>query len=282
MNLNQRISRDLSEHPVTAALRAIRYTELSVELITPEEEGRWNKLVRKHHFLKEHRLVGESIRYVAKQNGQWIALLGWSSSAFHLQDRDGWIGWSDAQRQVRRHLVACNSRFLILQKKSQNPNAASQILSLNLQRLSEDWTLLYGHPILLAETFVDPKQFEGTCYRASNWTEIGLTKGFGRSHLDFYQLNAKPKAIFVYPVHPDGRLLLSAPVLPPALAPMERKATPHQYPLTLEQTESLVQAFKELPDPRKRRGWRHRQIASILAIVTVAMIAGNNTLIGIG
>jgi Domain of unknown function (DUF4338) len=126
MNINQYVSSDPSEHPVTVALRAIGFTELNVEPIKPEEEKGWNKLMRKHHYLKEHRLVGESIRYVAKQNGRWIALLGWSSSAFHLQDRDAWIGWSDAQRQTRRHLVACNSRFLILQKKSQNPNAASQ------------------------------------------------------------------------------------------------------------------------------------------------------------
>src|SRR5439155_15053416 len=84
--------------------------EIRVELVGPEEEARWNKLVRKHHCLKEHRMVGESLRYVAKQNGRWIALLGWSSAAFHLRPRDAWIGWSDAQRNAGRHLMACNAR----------------------------------------------------------------------------------------------------------------------------------------------------------------------------
>ena len=73
---------------------------------TEAEEARWNKLIRKHHYLKEHRMVGESLRYVAKQKGEWIALLGWSSAAFHLRARDAWIGWTDNLRKSRRCLVA--------------------------------------------------------------------------------------------------------------------------------------------------------------------------------
>ena len=189
------------KHPVTEALEQILgevdEPPVTVELVGPEEELRWNQLIRKRHYLKEHRMVGESLRYVAKQNGQWIALLGWSSAAFHLRPRDAWIGWSDAQRNAARHLIACNARFALLTPKSQSPNLASRILSLNLKRLSDDWLDNYGHPLLLVETYVDPQRFEGSCYRAANWTEIGVTKGFGRSHIDFYQLHDKPKAIWL-------------------------------------------------------------------------------------
>src|SRR2546422_7361232 len=141
------------EHLVRETLREIVAKEIRVELVGPEEEARWNKLVRKHHYLKEHRMVGESLRYVAKQNGRWIALLGWSSAAFHLRPRDAWIGWTEAQRKSGRHLLACNSRFLILQAKARSPNLASQILSLNLQRLSQDWQERCEHPTLLGETY---------------------------------------------------------------------------------------------------------------------------------
>ena len=183
---------------VGEALQAIERRELTLELVTDlRDQARWNKLVRKHHYLKEHRLVGESLCYVVKQRGEWVALLGWSSAAFHLRPRDAWIGWTDAQRQAARHLLACNARFLLLKPQGQCPNWASQILSLNLRHLSEDWHQRYGHPILLVETYVDPERFEGTCYRAANWIEIGLTQGFGRSRLDFYQLHQKPKAIFL-------------------------------------------------------------------------------------
>lgn len=269
-------------HPVTQILAEIALQEITVELVPPEEEPRWNKLIRQHHYLKEHRLVGESLHYVAKQNGQWIAVLGWSSAAFHLRPRDAWIGWNDAQRQAGRHLLACNARFAMLGPKGQSPNLASQILSLNLRRLSEDWQARYGHPILLVETFVDPQRFAGTCYRAANWVEIGVTKGFGRSRLEFYQLHQHPKAIWLYELHPQARQILSAPVMPPAFAPYLREPSPLQYPLSGSQTQSLLQALDKLKDPRRRKGWRHRRVASIVTIAVAAMIAGNNNLLDIG
>jgi len=270
------------EHLVTQCLREIALNEVTLELVSPEQEARWNKLIRKHHYLKEHRLVGESLRYVAIQNGQWIALLGWSSAAFHLRPRDAWIGWTDAQRQAARHLLACNARFVLLTPKGFSPGLASHLLSLNLRRLSQDWQQRYAHPILLVETYVDPQRFEGTCYRAANWVEIGVTQGCGRSRIDFYQLHDKPKAIFLYPLHAQARQILSAPVMPPAWAPYQRPAHPRQYPLSGQQTKSLLQALAKLKDPRRYKGWRHRRVASIVAIATAAMIAGNDSLLDIG
>ena len=271
-----------NDHPVSAALRDIAVDEVIVELIHPDQEPRWNKLVRKHHYLKEDRMVGESLRYVAKQNGKWIALLGWSSAAFHLDARDRHIGWTDLQRKARRHWVVCNARFALLRPKSTTPNLASRILSLNLKRLSDDWVERYRHPVVLAETFIDPERFEGTCYRAANWIQIGVTKGFGRSRLEFYQLHAKPKAIFLYPLHPKATQILSAPVLPPGWAEHEQKEDPHRYPLSTAQTHSLLAALKALRDPRRRKGRLHRKVASIVAIAIAAMVAGNNSLSGMG
>jgi hypothetical protein len=271
-----------AKHLVAEIVQEIAAQEITLELVDPNEEARWNKLIRQHHYLKEHRLVGESLRYVAQQNGRWIALLGWSSAAFHLQPREAWIGWTDAQRKATRHLVACNARFALLTPQGQSPNLASHLLSLNLRRLSEDWLQLYGHPILLVETYVDPQRFAGTCYRAANWIEIGVTKGFGRSRLEFYQLHDHPKAIFLYPLHPKARQILSAPVMPSAWVPYRREAQATEYPLSGQQTKSLLQALGELKDPRRYKGWRHRRVASIVAIATAAIIAGNDTLLDIG
>lgn len=269
---------------VSEVLQELAGSEIVIELVTdPEEEKEWNKLVKKHHYLKEHRMVGESLRYVAKQNGKWIALLGWSSAAFHLWSRDAWIGWTDLLRKSRRHLVACNARFVLLGAKSiTSCQLASQILSLNLGRLSEDWQQRYGHPLALVETFVDPQRFEGTCYRAANWIEIGVTKGFGRSRIGFYQLHAQPKAIFLHPLTPKARSILSAPMMPKTWAAYEQAADVLEYPLSGEQTKSLLQALGTLRDPRRYRGWLHRKVASIVAIATAAMIAGNNSYIDIG
>ncbi len=155
-------------------------------------------------------------------------------------------------------------------------------MSRNLRRLSDDWRQRYGHPIALVETFVDPERFEGTCYRAANWIEIGVTKGFGRSRIDFYQLHHQPKAIFLCPLVSQACQILSAPVMPPAWACYERRPDPREYPLSGQQTKSLLQALQALRDPRRYKGWRHRKVASIVAIATAAMIAGNNSFIDIG
>lgn len=279
----QPLSGSKPKHCVSEIIEEVIGDEVTVELVETEaEEARWNKLIRKHHYLQEHRMVGESLRYVAKQKGEWIALLGWSSAAFHLRARDAWIGWTDNLRKSRRCLVACNARFVLLRPKSASRHLASQILSRNLRCLSGDWRRRYGHPIALVETFVDPERFEGTCYRAANWMEIGVSKGFGRSRLDFYQLHDKPKAIFLYALASQARQILSAPTMPPAWASYERLPDPLEYSLSGRQTQSLLQALKALRDPRRYKGWRHRKVASIVAIATAAMIAGNNSFIDIG
>jgi len=269
------------ENPVSQAIVQVFSKALTVRLVEPEEKKHWDKLVEKYHYLKKAKMVGESLQYVAEQNGKWVALLGWSSAAFHLQDRDNWIGWSAPQRHARRHLVACNARFLILPQTKNRTNLASQILSLNLARLSQDWINFYDHPILLAETFVDPQRFEGTCYRAANWIEVGRSKGFGRTRLDFYQLHEHPKAIFVYPVHRQARKHLSAATMPAKLASFDRQDL-LGYPLSLPQTQSLLDALYQVPDPRSCKGRLHRHLSSLLALSAAAMLAGNNTFIAIG
>ncbi len=274
-------ARDEFDHYFSEALEK-GSEKITLRLVSPKEKPRWIQTVEKHHYLKNADMVGESLCYVAERNGKWIALIGWSSAAFHLRPRERWIGWSDAQRNARRHLVACNARFLLLSKKGRNPNLASHILSLNLRRLSTDWMSAYGHPIVLVETFVDPKRFRGACYRAANWIEVGLSKGFGRSRLDFYQLHKQPKSIFLYPIYPRACQDLRAPVEAGALAPFDRPAKKPIYPFKGDQVRSLLEAFKKICDPRDRRYCLHRSAASILSIATGAMLAGANSLLAIG
>jgi len=57
-------------------------------------------------------------------------------------------------------LVTNNSRFLILPQHSV-PNLATKAIRLTLDRLSSDWQVRCGHPVLVVETFVDPAQFCG-------------------------------------------------------------------------------------------------------------------------
>src|ERR1051326_5928599 len=123
---------------VTDRAEAAVLDQVRVRLVLPEEQGRWDQLVSEHHYLKNAHLVGERLCYVAEYQGQWVGLLGWSAAAYHLKGRDIWIGWTETQRRARLSLVATNARFCVLTKAGEYPNLASQVMALNLQRLSED------------------------------------------------------------------------------------------------------------------------------------------------
>src|SRR5271166_884127 len=96
--------------------------QVTLRLITPDEQGRWDKLVIEHHYLQSAQLVGERLCYVAEYQGQWLALLGWAAAAYHIRARDQWIGWNDNQRRARLSLVASNARFCLLTAPGQYPN----------------------------------------------------------------------------------------------------------------------------------------------------------------
>lgn len=43
------------------------------------------------------------------------------------------------------------------------PNLASRVLALCCERLTAVWEPIYGHPVLVVESFVDSQLFRGTC-----------------------------------------------------------------------------------------------------------------------
>jgi len=47
-----------------------------------------------------------------------------------------------------------------------------------LAQLPTDWQGRWGHPIAVAESFVDPALYQGTCYKVSGWEKIGETSGY--------------------------------------------------------------------------------------------------------
>jgi hypothetical protein len=246
--------------------KRFQFDSLAVRPILSAERCNWDALMAKHHYLGFKSLVGRSIRYVAEVHHQWVALIGWASAALKCTVRDAWIGWPEAIQWQRLHLIANNSRFLIL-PYARIPNLASKILSLNLKRLSSDWQSIHGHPLLLAETFVDVARFAGTCYQAANWICLGQTRGFGKCAQNYYH-HGQPKAVFVRPLHKRALRWLTQPLANDQLI---RKVAPMKF--TKKQLELLIEALKALPDPRFKRGRRHRKI-SILAIAICSVLCG--------
>jgi hypothetical protein len=184
-----------------------QYGEPSLQLVTPSESYLWDYLVHHYHYLGRPSLVGEHLRYLAFLNGQVVACLGWASAAFKVEDRDRFIGWNIPTRHKHLYFIANNVRFLIL-PWVHIKHLASKVLALNLGRLSRDWQTIYGHPLYLAETFVDVSRFQGTCYQASNWIHVGLTKGSAKRG-NRYHHHGQPKAIYLYPLHRNFRRKLT-------------------------------------------------------------------------
>ena len=145
---------------------------------TPDE-ALFNSLLQQHHYLGYTQPVGEHLKYMVRAGDRPIACLAWSSAPRHLGSRDRFIGWCPKARLANIRLLAYNTRFLILPWIAV-PHLASHLLGRVARRLSADWQGLYGHPIYFVETFVDPQRFAGTCYRAANWTHLGVTTGRGK------------------------------------------------------------------------------------------------------
>jgi hypothetical protein len=169
----------------------------------------WNELMIQDHPRGAGLLVGRQIRYLVGSDHGWLGGLSFSSAALQLEARDRWIGWDVDVRRDNLHYVVNMSRFLI-RSTIFCRNLASKLLGMTIRKLPQDFEIRYGYRPLLVESFVDTKNFDGTCYRAANWQWIGQTKGRGRQ--DRFMKNPETvKAIYVYPLEKDFRLRLGLP-----------------------------------------------------------------------
>jgi len=245
---------------------------VTVRLLGEDELGQFNYYLQEEHYLESSRLAGQSLRYVAQVDGQWVALLTFSAAALHLKARERWIEWSPRQRARRLGLVVNNSRFLVLPERQRYPNLASRVLGMTLRRLNADWQERWGHPVLVVESFVDEARYRGTCYRACGFEAVGATEGFGRASRDFYQEHGQPKQLYLRELRPGARKRLRQARLPKELALYEAEVA-GPCPFRAPALESLWERLGALPDSRHGHGLRHRQ-RFVLACAAVCTLMG--------
>lgn len=195
------------QEEAACALPELGLIEIGQVRRTPQEKL-FGSLMQSHHYLGYSQPVGEHLKYLYLARGKPIALSAWSSSPRHLGARDRFIGWTPEKRRGNIHLLAYNTRFLIL-PWVKVPHLASHLLARTARVISGDWQKLYHHPIHLLETFIDPERFKGTCYRAANWILVGRTTGRGKDD-QTKRANRSLKELLVYPLCRDFRRKLSA------------------------------------------------------------------------
>jgi len=165
-----------------------------------------NSLIEQYHYLGYCQPVGEHLKYLVFAGQKPIACMVYSSAPRHIGCRDRFIGWPVKIRRQNLHLMAYQSRFLILPWVKVT-HLASHLLGRMAKRLSTDWQGLYQHPVYYQETFVDLERFTGTCYKAANWFYLGKTTGRGKND-HTHKPNRSIKAVWGYPLCRDFRARL--------------------------------------------------------------------------
>lgn len=242
-----------------------------VRLVEDWEIPRYNGIIETHHYLKSSAVVGRHLRYVAEFQGEWLALATWVAPARHIKARDRTIGWSDEQRRRRLGLLVNNSRLLVL-PECHCPNLISRFMKLMVNRLSGDWAERWGDPLALAETFVDPCLYQGTAYKASAWTKIGETSGYGRDARDYYLKHGRPKDLWIRELQPGAMEALRAETLPPAWRPAEERVAP-RCAMPPEEIRDVRELFEGMLDPRRRQSKAY-PLPGLLTVVLMATLCG--------
>jgi predicted transposase YbfD/YdcC len=247
--------------------------QLSVRLIAPGEQERFDALLVEHHYLRSATAVGEQMRYVATYEGEWLGLALWAAPALHLRAREQFIGWEDEQRRTRLGLITNNTRLLIL-PECRCPNLISRFMKLMLGRLSEDWQVRWGHPVVMVETFVDSQFFQGTAYKASGWSMLGATAGFARTGQgkDYYVAHGQPKQLWVKELCKGAAQKLRAPALPQPWAAVEKTVAP-RCRASAPQIRSLIGHLSDLPEFRRRQSLGY-PLPGMLALIAMALFCG--------
>lgn len=127
----------------------------------------------------------------------------------------------------------------------------------------------------MLESFHDPQIHRGTLYKATNWTALGLTKGFKRHRADFYQDTKSPKQLWMKPLRKNSLGLLSQPhALPePYKQAVAEGTAGARSALNCKQLRSLNEAFKDVKDPRKISAKRH-PLGAMLTLICYGLICG--------
>jgi len=251
----------------------IKITETQDSLEISDIHG----LFAEHHELGDCRARYERVYQIVEYRGEWIGALLWDQTAKNNRVRDKRIGWEEGQKAQRRKYVINNKRFLLSEKYKGEKNLASHILGAATKQLSELWDKKYGHPVLLAETYVDPSRHEGTCYEAAGWEYVGLSSGYKKPDKESGRtIRSNRKKYYIKPLCKGGCEMLSAPFPHAKLSgtkPLSGSNNTYVYDINKLDLSSLKSMLGGVPDPRSEQGRRYEALP-MLTLTVAALLAG--------
>ena len=258
---------------VTSKLKAEHSSALEVKVAHSAQDWRQAKAaLGREHGLGAGREAGDRICQLVMEDGKLVAVLVWCAAAWHLAARDLTVGWDAVTRSRRLKLVVQLRRYLVLEE-TRRPNLASQCLGAGMRELPGQWESQHGYRPLLAESFSDPESHAGTVYKATNWVQAGVTKGYSQDHTDFYVPNGRPKKLWLKELAPKAYELMCARELPTACQGAQGDGGGARSPLKVSQLKSLRDAFGEVPDPRSATSRRH-PLPAMLGLIALGLLMG--------
>jgi hypothetical protein len=250
--------------------------EVTLRAAQPDEQPAVRAALAAEHYLGAPKPAECDVVQLALRGEQVLAVLVWTRGSQKLAARDAWIAWDPRTRARRVPLVVQNNRFLVLSRPRQ-PNLASRVLGLAVAALPAQWQQRCGVTPLLAETFVDPERYQGTCYKAAGWIEVGQTAGCGRHGDDYYVRHDKPKRLWLRPLVDDAPRRLRDPHTPLA---GEKSRAFGQSPVPVKTATSLADALYTVADPRRAQGLQF-PLHAMLAAAVLAVAGGVTTVAGL-
>lgn len=143
---------------------------------------------RKNHYIPDRGIVGQSLQYLIFYDKKIVGVIGGASSVFVSEDRDTFFNLSSekTEKTIQLNSIINNNIFKL---DYPAPNLATIVISKWRKIIAKDWEKLYGVQVCGFETFVveerlwNKKTRNGACYRAENWTLVGISKGYGKTNV---------------------------------------------------------------------------------------------------
>jgi hypothetical protein len=160
-----------------------------VECNTPSKNKIFRDTINTHHsYVKYKDSPTRNIRWLVYEtsSGNLVGAVGLSSATIAVASRDAFIGWDNETKMRNLGMLANNSRFCLVRQNITMKNVGSMTLKQLRIVGSARWKEKYNQPLVLLETFVQAdrdteldgyKKRNGAIYLASNWINVGMTKG---------------------------------------------------------------------------------------------------------
>ena len=139
---------------------------------------------RKKHYIPNRGVVGQQMQYLIFYKEKVVGVIGGASAVFRTEERDNYFGLSTEKDIKTRQLNSIiNNNIFKLDFPAKN--LATIVLKMWRKQIAKDWEELYGVEVAAFETFVveerlwNGKTRNGACYRADNWSLVGITTGYG-------------------------------------------------------------------------------------------------------